>query len=98
MWTDSNPHWSDRYRVSVVHDTGDVYAHRQTYLHDVDRIIVLGRLEHTRLCANLRNGAHDTELCAYEIAERLFAGWTDRIGVRDSLDWIRERLASAVRA
>jgi hypothetical protein len=80
------------FRVSVVHDTGDVYALNLT----TNAVEVLGTLDHVNLCANLRNGAHDAELCAYPIAERLFEGWTDHIHESNSLAWIRARLAAAV--
>jgi hypothetical protein len=77
------------FRVTVIHDTGDIYTTNMT----TGAVEVLGTVGHTKLCANIANGAHDAELCAYPITERLLEGWTDHIHDVDSLGWIRDRLA-----
>jgi hypothetical protein len=88
MWTEERKRFP-AFRVSVVHDTGDVYAINMS----VGEVELLATLEHTKLCANLRNFAHDAELCAYAHAERALDGWAETIHREGSIEWVRERLA-----
>jgi hypothetical protein len=89
MWTEDRKRFPV-FRVSVVHDTGDVYAINMS----VGEVELLGTLEHTKLCANLANLAHDAELCAYAHAERALNEWADTIHREGSLEWVRERLGA----
>jgi hypothetical protein len=90
FWTNPDTRFP-RFRVSVVHNTGDVYA--LDLSRPMGSVELLGTLEHVKVCADLPNRAHDTELCAYKIAERVLEGWTDRINEIGSLTWVRGRLA-----
>lgn len=78
-----------QFRVSVVHDTGDVYAINMT----TGAVELLATLEHTPVCgSDIWTGGH-TALCAYRIAEGILQGWTEQIHDAGSLKWVRERLA-----
>jgi hypothetical protein len=94
---DFGVHWTGllrwpAYRVSVVHETGDVYAHDPR-----GPVTVLARLE------ALRAPVHDSSgrgICAgfgcpYLEAERILRGWADWCGRDSSLSWIRQRLRLA---
>lgn len=72
-----------RHRVSVVHDTGDVYAKN---LID-ETVELLGTIPGNCSPSGLTHEAH---VCAYEKADKLFAGWSDE---QRPLSWIRERLS-----
>lgn len=77
------------FRVSVVHDTGDLYAFNQT----THAVKVLATLEHSGGCdPRTMRYPHDSDLCAYAIAENWLDGWADHISDPDSLGWIRDRL------
>lgn len=72
-----------RFRVSVVHDTGDVYALNFASL----TVLLLGTLPAGRCEPHgLRRG----EGCVYDVADELFAGWADEGG--KPLSWFVARL------
>lgn len=95
-WYDVTPAQA-RYRVSVVHDTGDVYAKN----HYDGSVELLGTLEH--VCQPVADDEtfkrsltwHDTS-CAYTRAEEALMGWSD--GGQKPLSWARERLQSRAAA
>lgn len=67
------------WRVSVVKDTGDVYAIESMPGAQTPRVIVLGVV----------SGRGDA---AYNEAELLLNGWVDHIHEPNSLEWVRARL------
>ena len=82
---------NDRWRVSVVDDTGDVYAFKEPG----EPVMLLGTLLVTdadRECASNRKHriSHSTIYCA---AERLFEGWASGGSLGQPLHWFAERLA-----
>ena len=76
-----------RYRVSIVHDTGDIYA---VDLHG-GSVELLATLPHD--CHIPEQVLKHKETCCYEISDRLLAGWVDRIHEPNSLQWIRDVMA-----
>lgn len=78
-----------RFRVSVVHDTGDIYAIK---FWD-NTVELLGTIPTHCDAPDFRS--HPAE-CAYEITDKLFEGWAQD-GAKP-LSWIRERILDAVRA
>lgn len=95
-WTDraarrGMPSGWPRFSVSVVHDTGDVYAKNLT----TGEVELLGMLEghSTDQCKRYSGEdwlTHDDPDCPYEKADDLFEGWTDS---DKDLHWIRMRMA-----
>jgi hypothetical protein len=83
LWTDGSR--LPLYRVSVVHDTGDVIAVAQSGSQAVELLRSLGN-------DCVAQGLSHSSGCSYQRAERLLAGWAD--GSR-SLDWARGRIATA---
>lgn len=75
-----------RYRVSVVHDTGDLYA---VDLHGGAVELLASGLGMAGCHGILKHDA----TCCYQIADRLLAGWVDHIHEANSLQWIRDALA-----
>ena len=80
--------WRDQvawphYRVSVVHDTGDIYAIK---LAGDGSIELLGTLVHD--CELAPGSLSHADDCAYTLAETAFAGWPEA----NELDWLRERI------
>ncbi len=71
-----------RYRVSVVHYTGDVYAVN----HWTGEVELLGSVGPTD-CPDGMD--HDAD-CPYALVEASLKGWAEE---RRDLDWARERLA-----
>lgn len=85
MWTAVRgifPHW----RVSVVHETGDIYAMQMTYGSAVE---LLGTLQANGEQTHPRTNC--PQPCAYLEADRVLRGWEDHI--TDGLVWIKGRLA-----
>lgn len=72
------------YRVSVIHDTGDVYAFNQ-WTHQIELLCTLLN-DCDEPEGKLRHGPG----CAYSRAEQMFAGWSE--GGSKPLAWIRERI------
>lgn len=72
------------YRVSLVHDTGDVYA----ISFDDRQVLLLANLEGVPCDGGLN---HEWG-CVYHRAEGLLAGWAEK---QRDLSWIREQLAVA---
>lgn len=89
-WYDEGHPKGPFYRVSVVHDTGDVYA-RNAWDESVE---LLGTFEPN--CVDPRVAMHHSPTCAYEQAERCFEGWAD--GGSKPLSWIIERLPLTAKA
>ena len=82
---------NDRWRVSVVDDTGDVYAFKEPG----EPVMLLGTLLVTDAdheCA--RRGHRISHPATYCAADRLFEGWVSRGGLGRPLHWFAERLAS----
>lgn len=82
---------NSRIRVSVVEDTGDVYAIRHGL--GEGRIVLLGNLGVKSPPARQRRSISDLGP-TYELAERLFEGWaTDEDGgLGRGISWFMERL------
>ena len=92
-WTNPN-HSSatgfDRWRVSVVADTGDVYA--------TDRlggeVMLLGTLVSTEADPPQASKSQRVAYPAiYSVANRVFEGWTEGGGLGRNLGWFAERIA-----
>ena len=81
-WTDGPPR-GPRYRVSAVHDTGDIYAVNQW----TGEVELLGHVEPGECPGGVRHDLYAG--CAYTLAEARLKGWADE--ARD-LAWVRERL------
>lgn len=81
-WTDGSaiPR-GPRYRVSAVHETGDVYAVN----HWTAEVELLGSVGPTD-CPNYLD--HDP-VCPYALVETRLKGWSDEA---HDLEWARERL------
>jgi hypothetical protein len=75
-----------RYRVSVVHSTGDIYA---VELGHSPKVILLAELGGTD-CSDLRN--HESSSCVYREVERILSGWSDPDVSHHSLAWVISRL------
>ncbi len=91
-WTNPN-HSSatafDRWRVSVVADTGDVYA--------TDRlggeVMLLGTLVSTEADQPQAGNSNRAAFPAlYSVANRVFEGWTEGDGAGRNLVWFAERI------
>ena len=78
-----------RYRISVVHDTGDVYAMRLSATSDDD-----GTVELLGNVGGGCSGRHDS-LCPYKRADGMLSGWAEMIYKPGSFSWARIRLAPA---
>lgn len=74
-----------RYRISVVHDTGDVYAEATD-----GTIVLLTTLDHGCVMNGLFHGGGPAP-CPYEIGERVFAGWAEVCGQPNSYEWFKAR-------
>lgn len=75
-----------RYRVSVVAETGDVYAEA---VYPPNQVYLLGTIELTK------NGAENYPTIypeAFQIADNLFANWADATSLGKTLYWFEERL------
>ena len=92
-WTNPN-HSSatgfDRWRVSVVADTGDVYA--------TDRlggeVMLLGTLVSTKADSPQAGNSHRAAYPAiYSVANRVFEGWAEGGRAGRNLGWFAERIA-----
>lgn len=84
------------FRVSVVHDTGEIYALGFTGEFR-NKAVVLATLD-TSGCVDLdRAGCYREENpdCVYEEAERILDGWAEVCGKPGSLLWVRDRLRDA---
>lgn len=86
VWWTGERHFP-RYRVSVVHYTGDLYV-LDLYSKTVE---LLATLPHS--CEMPARVLDHCESCCYELAKRLLTGWTDHIHEPNSLQWVREALA-----
>lgn len=75
------------YRVSVVHDTGDVYALNQWS----KEVQLLTTIAPSRSCSGI--GKH-LPSCCYETAEEIFAGWAD--GGSKPIEWARGRARGVI--
>jgi hypothetical protein len=85
----SRPHTTyPRFRVSVVHDTGDIYAYNET----TRAVELLGTLSHS--CDVSDSVTRHPATCAYTIADEVLEGWANAIGSRESLRWVTDRLAA----
>ena len=80
-WTDGPPR-GPRYRVSAVHDTGDIYAVN----HWSGEGEFLGHVDPGD-CGGPAHGHEDD--CTYTLVEARLDGWADEV---HELDWARERL------
>lgn len=86
-WTGAGAGRFVRYRVSVVHDTGDVYA-----LDLVGgTVLLLGTFE--TQCERSQFLRHHGSRCAYERADAALEGWADTEPL--ALSWVRDRLSVA---
>ena len=79
----------DRWRVSVVADTGDVYA--------IDRlggeVMLLGALASTEADQLQAGNSHRAAYPAiYSVANRVFEGWAEGGGAGRNLGWFAERI------
>lgn len=90
MWTDRPARWP-LWRVSVVHDTGDVYASASAYGKD-GGVVLLGTVGAPG-CPAIVSGRHPAS-CPYTVAEKLLDGWTEQIGAPGSLGWVRARVGA----
>ncbi len=75
------------FRVSVVHETGDLYAINLT----TGEVELLGSWGADPNCTG-RLGLRHTEACAYSVADRVLDGWAYREKSGMSLAWVRERI------
>lgn len=81
-------HAFPRWRVSVVHDTGDVYAIEA----GTGRVELLATLEHD--CDRQGDGLrrpHNGPACAYAIGDQLLEGWAET--PQKTLSWARAKLS-----
>lgn len=84
-WLDeAQPLRGPRYRVSVVHDTGDVYA-INFWSQTIELLATLTPHE----CRP--NGLKHAATCAYTRADQLLDGWAAETASKP-LSWVRERL------
>ena len=91
-WTNHNHNRAtalDRWRVSVVADTGDVYA--------IDRLggelLLLGALVSTEADQPQAGNSHRVAHPAiYSVANRVFEGWTEGDGAGRNLGWFTDRI------
>lgn len=77
-------HHGPYYRVSVVHDTGDIYALNQ-WDHRVELLTTLPAI--VQVCDRINHHLSD---CPYKQAENYLEGWAE--GASKPLSWARERL------
>ena len=87
-WTRPGHGWPT-WRVSVVHDTGDVYARVNGYGADA-RVVLLGTVG-SPCAVSLVNRPHGPA-CPYEAAERVLTDWAHHMHDLASLMWITARL------
>ncbi len=80
---------NSRIRVSVVDETGDVYAIRSGL--GEDRVVLLGNLGVTNSWKSGRGDRRDIGP-VYERAEQLFEGWAHAKGLGRGLSWFIERI------
>ena len=93
--SDFGVHWRDgkqwpRYRVSVVRDTGDVYAVNQ----QTGAVELLGNVKPEPVRDGGDGGPYSSgqaPVDVYDVAELLLAGWAQP--EIHELAWVRERLA-----
>ena len=73
-----------RYRLSVVHNTGDLYAIDQSR-YEVELLATFGP---PKAACNARNHSN----CGWERAETILKGWAAVCGTADSLGWVRQQI------
>ena len=83
--TDANPNQIQRYQVSVVADTGDVYAHQIYYPRDA---YLLGQIPGAD---DPLNRAPSALPPVYNEADRIFKGWNEG-AAGQSLEWFYRKL------
>jgi hypothetical protein len=91
VWWVDNGRPFPRYRVSVVHDSGDVFA----FCFNGGAVELLGTLGDKAYPCMKRHadfGRHG-QGCAFSEADDVFEGWSD-LGEAMTLSWVRERLAA----
>ena len=84
---------NDRWGVSVVDDTGDVYAFKEPG----EPVMLLGTILVTDAdheCARRGHRISMSQPAIFCAADRLFEGWAGSGGLRRPLHWFAERLAS----
>lgn len=82
------PGWEHRFRVSYVHDTGEVYAvHQDLVEGSYGPVFVLGIVPPDHM-----ENERDTY---YQPLDRILEGWPDHCGTPDGLSWLKQQLARA---
>lgn len=81
-WKDRTTMWP-RYRVSLVKDTGELYAWRQAAIDDRPNVVILGVM-----CTPDGKGDVDR-------VEAALDGWAEKCGESWSLQWVHDRMVEA---
>lgn len=81
--------WRDRWRVSYVRDTGEIYA---VYNAGAGPVILLGHVPPDPVADN------DYRSVYYATLERILDGWAARCTTPNGLVWVRDRLAAGATA
>ena len=91
LWRPRTTPW-DQWRVSVVVDTGDVYATNNSNIDDDQQVVLLGTIRPLPEDHLPRSSWRHHVKPIYAAAERVFKGWAENTGPGRHLSWFSDRI------